>query len=181
MSWRRRACASRNATAFALRSKPGAVSRNRERDERGASLILALMFVTSIAFMLAASLDFATASFSQSNQTLAFRGGLGAGEGAIDVLVASMRSDATLGRMGVACPGASLAVGDGRFANAACIPAQGSGTLLTGGSGARANRVVDVTASVGPTVIIRARVVFLDNGGSQPGLSVQIREWSSAL
>ena len=181
MKWRWCACVAQHATAFATRSKPGAVSRNRERDERGASLILALMFVTSIAFMLAASLDFATASVSQSNQTLAFRGGLGAAEGSIDVLVVSMRSDATLGRFGVACPGASLAVGDGRFATAACVPAQGSGTLLTGGSGARANRVVDVTASVGTTVIIRARVVFLDSGGSKPGSSVQILEWSSAL
>ena len=156
-------------------------SRVRARDERGASLILALMFVTSIAFMLAASLDFAQASFSQSNQTIVFRGGLGAAEGAIDVLLASMRGDAALGRIGNACPSATLATGDGRVATASCVPVQGSGAVLTGGSGARANRVVDVTSTIGSTTLVRSRVVFIDNGGSQPGTAVQIREWSSAL
>lgn len=151
------------------------------RNERGASLILALMFVTSIAFMLAASMDFAAASFSNARQTVAFRGGLGAAEGSANVLIASIRSDATKGRFGVPCPSASLATGDGRTATAVCTPVQGSGALLTGGSGARANRVVDIAASIGSTVIVRARVVFNDNGGLQPGASVTVREWSSAL
>ncbi len=163
--------------AFTLR-----IDRRRNlNDERGASLILALMFVTSIAFMLAASMDFASASFTNARHTVAFRGGLGAAEGAANVLIASMRNDATKGRFGIACSSASLATGDGRTATAVCTPVQGSGALIAGGSGARANRVVDIAASIGSTVIVRTRVVFIDNGGIQPGASVSVREWSSAL
>ena len=162
-------------------SKVRCVLPGASGNERGASLILALMFVTSIAFMLAASLDFASASFSQSNQTVAFRGGIGAAEGSVNVLVASIRGDSSKGRFGGVCPSASLATGDGRTATAVCAPVQGSGALLSGGSGARANRVVDIAATIGTTVIVRARVVLIDNGGLQAGSVVKVREWSSAL
>ena len=43
------------------------------RDESGASLILALIFVTSIAFLLTASLDFASASFRQGSASRSLR------------------------------------------------------------------------------------------------------------
>ena len=57
----------------------------------------------------------------------------------------------------------------------------GSGALLTDGSGARANRVVDVIASVDAIPLVHARITLNDGAGSIPAATVAIREVSSAL
>ncbi len=151
------------------------------RSERGASLILALMFTTSVAFMIAASLDFAASSFGQSTGQTRFRSGIYAAEGSVRTLIEAMRGDAAWGRAGPACGGLTLPVGDGRSAVAACVPAPGSGATLGGGSGSRANRVVELTGTIGTNLIVRARVLFNDNGGASAGTAVTIVEWSAAL
>ncbi len=155
--------------------------RGQPRDQRGASLILALMFTTSIAFMLGVSLDFAAASFGQSNASTSLRNGQHAAEGAIHIMIHSMRRDITIGREGLTCSSVTLAVGDGRTVTTACVPEPGSGALLNQGSGAYANRAVAMTSSIAGVTYIRARVLFNDAGGAQPGKLVQIVEWSNAI
>jgi hypothetical protein len=70
-----------------------------------------------------------------------------------------------------------LGLSDGRTATAACAPMSGSGALLSDGTGARANRVVDIIASIGGVPYLHSRVTFSDGAGSVPAATVAIREW----
>ncbi len=157
------------------------MQRAIRNSEAGASLILALMFTTAIAFMIAASLDFANSSFGQSNGQTRSRNGAYAAEGSVRTLIAAMRSDAAWGRAETSCNGATLDVGDGRTAATSCSPEPGSGALINSGSGARANRVVNLAGTIDEVTVVRARVLFLDGGGNDPGRKVEILEWSAAL
>ena len=155
--------------------------RRRTRDQRGNSLILALLFITSIGFLIGVSLDYAFASLRQGASNRDAQVARYGAFGAIDVMVAAMRQDTTWGRDGASCQAVTLPLSGGRDALASCLPASGSGALLTDGSGARANRVVDVVASVDGIPLVHARVTINDGAGSVPAATVAVREVSSAL
>lgn len=161
----------------------------RTRDQRGNSLILALLFITSIGFLIGVSLDYAFASLRQGASNRDAQVARYGAFGAIDLMVAAMRQDATWGRDGASCRTVTLPIAAGRNALASCLPASGSGAPLTEYCGppptqlcgARANRVVDVVASVDGIPLVHARITINDGAGSVPAATVAIREVSSAL
>lgn len=151
------------------------------RDQRGNSLLLALLFITSIGFLSGVSLDYAFSTLRQSSSNRDAQSARYGAFGAIDLMVAAMRQDSTWGRDGAACNNVTLPISGGRNAIASCLPVSGSGAVLTDGSGARANRVVDVIASVNAVPLVHARITINDGAGSVPAATVAIREVSSAL
>jgi hypothetical protein len=151
-----------------------------ERNERGASLILALVFVTCLGFMAVISLNVANSSFRDDAASQSFRASVYGGGGAIDVYVNAMRSTATWGRDGSACTSMTMPLPDGRTVALDCTPVNGSGALIVGGAGARSNRIVDLAASINGQRVASARAEFVDGGGSSIGSSVRIRHWITA-
>ncbi len=152
----------------------------RHRSERGASLILALIFVSCLGFMAVISLNVAESSFRDDAASQAFRADVYGGGGAIDVYVNAMRSTDTWGREGSACSSMTMALPDGRLVTVECAPVNGSGDLIVGGAGARSNRIVDLAASVASQRVASARAEFVDGGGSSVGSAVRIRHWITA-
>jgi hypothetical protein len=156
-------------------------ARTGLRSQAGNSLLLALLFIGSIGFLCAVSLDYAFATLSQGASNRDAQVARYGAFGAVDLMVEAMRQDNTWGRDGSACNDVQLPVAGGRTARAVCTPLSGSGALLTDGSGARANRVVDVIASVDGIPLVHARITINDGSGSVPAASVALREVSSAL
>jgi hypothetical protein len=180
---RRRDALRRARFACSLRRARFACSLRRARsargDQRGNSLLLALLFVSSISFLGGVSLDYAFSTIRQAAADKDAQAARYAAGGAVDEMVAAMRADLTWGRDGSACGSVSLTMSDGRTATAACTPISGSGSLLADGTGARANRVVDVLASVQGVPYVKARITLNDAAGSIPAANVAIREWIS--
>jgi hypothetical protein len=143
-------------------------------------LILALVFVTCLGFMAVIALNVANSSFRDDAASQTFRASVYGGGGAIDVYVNAMRSTATWGRDGSACPGMTMGLPDGRSVALVCTPVNGSGALIVGGAGARSNRIVDLDASIGGQRVASARAEFVDGGGSSIGSSVRIRHGITA-
>jgi hypothetical protein len=152
----------------------------RRRSERGASLILALVFITSLGFMAIISLNVAETSFRDDSASQTFRSDVYGGGGALDVYVNAMRSTATWGRDGSACASMTTALPDGRTVTVDCTPVTGSGALIVGGAGARSNRIVDLTATIDSRQVASARAEFVDGGGSAVGTSIRVRHWITA-
>jgi hypothetical protein len=100
--------------------------------------------------------------------------------GALDVLVAAMRGDVAWGRDGGACAGLSMTAGTGPVVQASCTPVPGSGAPIVGGLGARADRVVDLVATIGGRRVARERVDIVDGGGSTPGTVIRVRNWTTS-
>jgi len=119
----------------------------RARDERGASLILALIFITCLGFIALVALNVAESSFRDQGASQAFRSDTYGGGGALDVYINAMRSTATWGRDGSPCASMTTALPDGRTVTVNCTPVNGSGALIVGGAGARSNRIVDLAAT----------------------------------
>jgi hypothetical protein len=153
---------------------------SRPRDERGASLILALVFITCLGFMAGVSLTVAESTFRDDQASQTFRSDVYGGGGAIDVYVNAMRSTATWGREGSACTSMTMELTDGRTVTVDCVPVNGSGALIVGGAGARSNRIVDLFATVDGRRVASARPEFVDGGGSSVGSSIRIRHWATA-
>jgi hypothetical protein len=154
--------------------------RLRDRDEVGASLILALIFITCLGFMAVISLNVAESSFRDDQASQTFRSDVYGGGGAIDVYVNAMRSTITWGRDGNACASMTMTLPDGRTVTVDCTPVTGSGALIVGGAGARSNRIVDLVASIGGRQVATARAEFVDGGGSSVGSSIKVRDWITA-
>ncbi len=150
------------------------------RSERGASLVLALVFITSLGFMAIISLNVAESSFRDASASQTFRSDVYGGGGALDVYINAMRSTATWGRDGSACPSMTTALPDGRTVTVDCTPVTGSGALIVGGAGARSNRIVDLAASIDSQQVASARAEFVDGGGSSVGSSIRVRHWITA-
>ena len=163
------------------RRVPSPVGRLRTRDERGASLILALIFITCLGFMALVSLNVADAAFRDDQASQSFRSDVYGGGGAIDVYVNAMRSTATWGRDGSACPSMTMVLTDGRTVTVDCVPVNDSGALIVGGAGARSNRIVDLYATIDSRRVAAARPEFVDGGGSSIGASIRIRHWATAV
>jgi hypothetical protein len=151
--------------------------RTARRDQRGNSLLLALLFVSSISFLGGVSLDYAFSTIRQDAADQSVQLGKYGAAGAVDELIAAMRNDLTWGRDGSPCASVSLTLSDGRTVTAACTPMSGSGVLLADGTGARANRVVDIVASVAGVPYLHSRVTLNDAAGSIAAANVAIREW----
>ncbi len=149
-----------------------------KRAEDGAALVLALVFVSAVAFIGIASLEMAGESFREDRAVQTARAALYDAGGALDTEVVAMRGDATWGRDGLPCAGLSLAMDDGALVQVTCAPVHASGAPIVGGLGARADRVVDLVASIGGVRSARERVEFVDAGGSQPGGVVRVRNWT---
>ncbi len=150
------------------------------RGEGGAALVLALVFVTAIACIGLAAFDIAGESFREDRVAQTARTDAYAAAGALDTLVNAMRADGAWGRAGGPCAGLSFTAGDGTDVVVSCAPVPGSGALIVGGLGARADRVVDLTAMVGSRRVAHARVDFVDAAGSAPGQSLRVRNWTAA-
>ena len=150
------------------------------RSERGASLVLALVFITSLGFMAIISLNVADSTFRDASASQTFRSDVYGGGGAIDLYVNAMRSTATWGRDGSPCASLTTALPDGRTVSVDCTPVTGSGALIVGGAGARSNRIVDLVATIDSRQVASARAEFVDGGGSAIGSSVRLRHWITA-
>ncbi len=155
-------------------------AQRSDQTERGNSLLLALLFITSIAFLSGVSMDYAYSTIRGGASNRDAQSARYAAAGAIDLMVQAMRADPTLGRAGATCSGVSLTLADGRVASAQCAPVAGSGALLAEGTGARANRVVDVVANVSGVPLVKARITINDAAGSMPAATVATREWIGA-
>jgi hypothetical protein len=147
----------------------------RHRDDTGASLLLALVFITCLGFMAIISLNVAESSFRDDGASQTFRADVYGGSGAIDVYINAMRSTLTWGRDGNACTTMTMGLPDGQTVTVACTPVTGSGALIVGGAGARSNRIVDLAATVNSQ-----QVASVDGGGSSAGSSIVIRHWITA-
>jgi hypothetical protein len=154
--------------------------RRRVMEQSGTALLLALVFIGAIGAIGLASLDAADESFREDRAAQTFRTEIYSGGGALDALVAAMRADGAWGRDGGACPGLTAATPDGAEITVACTPLPGSGALVVGGLGARADRVVDLAADIGGRRAARERVEFVDGGGNSPGAIVRVRNWTVA-
>lgn len=152
----------------------------RRRDDAGASLLLALVFITCLGFMAIISLNVAESSFRDDGASQTFRADVYGGSGAIDVYINAMRSTLTWGRDGNACTTMTMGLPDGQTVTVACTPVTGSGALIDGGAGARSNRIVDLAATVNSQHVASARAEFVDGGGSSAGSSIVIRHWITA-
>lgn len=152
----------------------------RRRDEAGASLLLALVFITSLGFMALISLNIAQSTFRDDEATQTIRTDVYGGSGALDVYINAMRSTLTWGRDGSPCATMTMVLSGGQTATVACTPVTGSGALIVGGAGARSNRIVDLATTVNNQQVASARAEFVDGGGSAPGSSVLIRHWITA-
>ena len=162
------------------RDAPGAPREPGVPSERGASLILALVFVTCLGFMATVSLSVAESAFRDDQASQVFKSDVYGGGGAIDVYVNAMRSTATWGRDGSACASMTMALQNGQTVTVDCTPVTGSGALIVGGAGARSNRIVDLAATVASRRVASARAEFVDGGGSSIGSSIRIRHWITA-
>ncbi len=160
------------------RARSGA-GRLRLRTDAGASLVLALVFITSLGCMGLATLDLANESFREDRATQAFHSAVYGGGGALDAAANAKRSDLAWGREGAPCSGLSMAADDGATVIVQCTPVHGSGALIVGGAGARSDRVVDLAAVIGGTRVARARVEFVDGGGNSSGAVVRVRNWTT--
>ena len=152
-----------------------------ERDgERGAALLLALVLVTAVALIGLAALEMGDEAFRADGAAQTTRAESYAAAGALDVLVAAMRGDLTWGRAGAPCAGLSFAADDGALVEATCTPVEGSGALLVGGAGGRADRVVEIAATITGRHVAAERVDFIDAAGSAPGQVVRVRNWTAS-
>jgi len=152
----------------------------RTRDDCGAALILALIFISCLGFMALAGLNTIDSSVRDESASQAFRADVYGGGGAIDVYINAMRSTPAWGRDGSPCDPLTMDLPDGSTVTVACTPVTGSGALIVGGAGARSNRIVDLVASIGARQAASARAEFVDGGGSGVGSSVRIRHWVTA-
>jgi len=150
------------------------------RSERGNSLLLAMLFVISIAFIGGVSMEYAFSTIRDNVNTRDAQAARYGAAGAVDLMVAAMRNSLSWGRDGQSCPSVSLTLSDGRTATATCAPVTGSGELLAEGNGARASRVVDVVATVGGVPFVKSRITLNDAAGSHAAANVVTREWDSA-
>ncbi len=155
-------------------------SRPRRPSERGASLTLALVFITALGFIGLTTLSVANSTLRDDQANLEIRNDVYGAGGAIDVYINAMRSTATWGRDGDACAPLTTTFAAGRTITVTCTPVADSGALIVGGAGARSNRVVDLAATIDGRRVASARAEFVDGGGSTPGASVRIRSWITA-
>jgi hypothetical protein len=152
----------------------------RRRDEAGASLLLALVFITCLGFMALISLNVAESSFRDDGASQTFRADVYGGSGAIDVYINAMRFTLTWGRDGSACANLTMVLPQQQTVTVTCAPVTGSGALIVGGAGARSNRIVDLAATISSQQVASARAEFVDGGGSSAGSSILIRHWITA-
>ena len=149
-------------------------------DERGASLIMALVFITSLAFMALTTLDIGDSAAREDRATQTVHVDVYGGAGALDVYVNAMRSTLKWGREGLTCADLTYALSDGRKAAVSCTPVHGSGALIENGAGAYTNRIVDLVVVIDGRAAATAQVEFVDGGGASPGNVVKVRHWDSA-
>jgi hypothetical protein len=154
--------------------------RARHREDVGASLILALIFITCLGFIAIVALNVAESSFRDQGASRTFRSNVYGGGGALDVYINAMRSTVTWGRDGSACASMTTTLPDGRSVSVDCTPVNGSGALIVGGAGARSNRIVDLVATIAGQRVASARAEFVDGGGSSVGSSIVVRQWITA-
>ncbi len=156
------------------------VVRKWRHCEQGASLTLALVFITALGFIGLTTLSVADSTLRDDQANLEIRRDVYGASGAIDVYINAMRSTATWGRDGVDCASLTTTFVAGRTITVACTPVANSGAVIVGGAGARSNRVVDLAATIDGRRLAAARAEFVDGGGSTPGASVRIRNWITA-
>lgn len=99
----------------------------RARDDRGASMILALVFVTIFGMTMAATLGYADTAFRTNQVTQQRQAALYNANGALDTAIQAMRPELEWGRDGLACAGVNVTVAGGATASVACTPQTGSG------------------------------------------------------
>lgn len=155
-------------------------ARGCRHGEAGASLTLALVFITALGFIGLTTLSVANSTLRDDHANRTIRDDVYGAGGAIDVYINAMRATPTWGRDGSPCAALTTTFVAGRTITVTCTPVTNSGALIVGGAGARSNRVVDLAATIGGRRLAAARAEFVDGGGSTPGASVRIRNWITA-
>lgn len=97
------------------------------RDERGASMLLALVFVTVFGMASAATLTYADTALRTNQATQQRQAVLYNANGAVDTAINAMRPVHAWGRDGLACAGVDVSFEDGMSGAVACTPQSGSG------------------------------------------------------
>ncbi|HEY1740007.1 MAG TPA: hypothetical protein VGI86_14930, partial [Acidimicrobiia bacterium] len=133
-------------------------------NERGASLIIALVFVSTFSLVIVGSLSYASTSFNQATVTRNVRDASAAADAATQTLINAMRYDPTWGQDGSTCAGATYSVGDGRTATVTCAPESGSGAAISG----------NPPANIGmqPYPLLTDAAVAAPASSSEPGVTV---------
>ena len=134
------------------------------RGERGASLIIALVFVSTFSLVIVGSLGYASTSFNQAAVTRSVRDASAAADASTQTLINAMRYSVAWGRYGSSCPGATYSVGDGRTATVTCTPESGSGASISGNSSA--------TTGMQTYPLLTDASVAAPASSSEPGVTV---------
>ncbi len=138
--------------------------RRGRHDERGASMILALVFVTVFGMASAATLTYADTALRTNQATQQRQAVLYNANGAIDTAINAMRPIHAWGRDGLACAGVDVNFEDDTSGAVACTPQAGSGVgsePVQGGPSANApaNALVTNARSAEPGINIRTGVL----------------------
>ncbi|HEY3834490.1 MAG TPA: hypothetical protein VGO03_19510 [Acidimicrobiia bacterium] len=135
-----------------------------KRNERGASLIIALVFVSTFSLVIVGSLNYASNSYNQATVTRSVRDASAAADAATQTLINAMRYDINWGQDGSSCAGATYSVGDGRTATVSCSPESGSGGAISGNSSA--------TTGMQPYPLLTDAAVAAPASSSEAGVTV---------
>ena len=134
------------------------------RNDRGASLIIALVFVSAFSVAIIASLDYAQTSFRQDAKIKSARDAQAAADSSTQTLINAMRHTVTWGRQGSTCAGATYTLSDGRSASVTCTPESGSGASIAGNAAA--------TTGMQAYPLLTDAAVAAPSSSSEPGVTV---------
>lgn len=140
----------------------------RASDERGASLIMALVFVTIFTAIAVAILDQASTGLIATERYRELRTSVYAADGGVDAAIEVVRADPLLGAVGGTCPPFTTVVGES--VSVTCSNVNASFLDL--------DRKVEFTGSVGGVARVKAVVIYRDNNALTPSTpAVDILSW----
>jgi hypothetical protein len=135
------------------------------REQRGSSLIFALIFVMIFGLAISATLDYADTSFKQDNANRSARDAYSGADAATQTLINAMRKQVAWGRAGSSCNGLTYTLPDGRTATVSCAPEAGSGATIAGNAGATVGKQGYPLMTDAPVIVPAT--------SSEPGVTVK--------
>lgn len=135
------------------------MTRRGGRDERGASMIMALVFVTVFGMTMAATLGYADQGFRTDRAVQERQSSLYGAGGALDTAIGAMRADLEWGAADAACATVPVVLMDGRRAEVTCT--------ARGDAGAVQGRSV----RVGAPPDVPSHALLTNSRPAEPGLA----------